>query len=308
MGDQKRGEEVVPWGYILSLFGAVLLIGILVGLIPWVTFAWNPEWAKAFPAAAGLWGDSFGFVNALLSSLAFAGVLVTLWMQRRELQLQREEMKLNRAELEATREEHQRMAAAQEASENRLFLAAYMNALESLRQFSQWRMTADPTRATNASFPVVEGLVIQARVSESLQVLVRDLEPEIHRIHPSLTPITAEGSWVWRLEQLLNVYISIGGVIESYQGSSDTPSSFEEAVNIARLQFNRLRELRRSCGPHWHADLDALLTLAPDPNNMVGDILSPRVEARNIRSQYFDHLKETNQRLLSFVMRMCREQ
>jgi hypothetical protein len=54
---------------------------------------------KAFPKNAGLWGDSFDFVNALLSALAFAGV-VTLWVQRRELQLQREELQLNRAEME----------------------------------------------------------------------------------------------------------------------------------------------------------------------------------------------------------------
>lgn len=53
-------------------------------------------------------------------------------------------MKLTRNEMKATRQEHHRMAESQEASENRLFLAAYMNALESLRQLSQWRMTADP--------------------------------------------------------------------------------------------------------------------------------------------------------------------
>ena len=65
-----------------------------------MTFFLRPDWAAAFPDKAGLWGDFFGFVNALLSALAFAGVLVTLWMQRRELQLQRLEMTRTRKELD----------------------------------------------------------------------------------------------------------------------------------------------------------------------------------------------------------------
>jgi len=40
----------------------------------------------------GAFGDQFGATNALFSGLAFAAVVLTLWMQRRELELQREEM------------------------------------------------------------------------------------------------------------------------------------------------------------------------------------------------------------------------
>ena len=46
----------------------------------------------------GLFGDSWGGVNALVSALAFAGVIVTLYLQNRDLNLQREEMKLQRQE------------------------------------------------------------------------------------------------------------------------------------------------------------------------------------------------------------------
>lgn len=48
----------------------------------------------------GLFGDSWGGVNALVSALAFAGVIVTLYLQNRDLNLQREEMKLQRKEFE----------------------------------------------------------------------------------------------------------------------------------------------------------------------------------------------------------------
>lgn len=47
----------------------------------------------------GLFGDSFGAVNALVSALAFAGVIVSLYFQRKDLKLQREELALTRQEM-----------------------------------------------------------------------------------------------------------------------------------------------------------------------------------------------------------------
>ena len=305
--EQFNENGSFSWSTISLIFLLVLVVGLLIGVVPWVTFLIRPEWAAAFPDKAGLWGDSFGFVNALLSALAFAGVLVTLWMQRRELQLQRLEMKLTRKELETTREEHRRMAKAQEESENRLFLAAYMNALDSLRQLSQWRMSADPATHKSATFPVVEGLVTQARVSQSLHILVRDLEPDIRSIHPTLSIVSEEGSWVWRLEQLLNINISIRSVLESHRGQSDDPSSFEEAVNIVRVQLERLQNMKNYCGSHRHQAIDAILSEAPDPKWMTGDMTADGVEAREVRKKYFHDLQKANEELLSFVMSMCHE-
>ena len=40
----------------------------------------------------GIFGDMFGAVNALFSGLAFAGLIITLKMQREELKLQRKEL------------------------------------------------------------------------------------------------------------------------------------------------------------------------------------------------------------------------
>lgn len=304
--DQKE-DDFFRWWKILLVFFGVLFVGLLIGIVPWVVFSLRPDWAKAFPDKAGLWGDSFGFVNALLSALAFAGVLVTLWMQRRELQLQRDEMKLTRQELKATREEHQRMAKSQEQSENRLFLAAYMNALESLRQLSQWRMTANPARDQPATFPVVEGLVVQARVSQSLQILVRDLEPEIRQIHPALDIVTEDGSWVWRLEQLLNVYISLRAMLESHRGRYDDPAAFEEAVSISQIQMKRLNDLKAALGTNRHHALDAIIVEAPDPKWIIGDTSAATVEAKEYRQKFFADLEKSNKELLSFIMSMCHE-
>ncbi|TBV26846.1 hypothetical protein DMZ43_07205 [Meridianimaribacter sp. CL38] len=48
--------------------------------------------------ARGLFGDKFGAINALFSALAFAGIIFTIFLQKRELKLQREEMKETRGE------------------------------------------------------------------------------------------------------------------------------------------------------------------------------------------------------------------
>lgn len=50
--------------------------------------------------ARGLFGDSWGGVNAIISAFAFAGVIVTLFLQNRDLNLQRKEMTRQREEFE----------------------------------------------------------------------------------------------------------------------------------------------------------------------------------------------------------------
>ena len=72
------------------------------------------------PEERGLFGDMFGSVNALFSGLALAGVVLTLFMQHRELGLQREELQLTRNQLKKTTD-------AQEASGESLARQAVAN-------------------------------------------------------------------------------------------------------------------------------------------------------------------------------------
>lgn len=46
----------------------------------------------------GLFGDKFGAINALFSALAFAGIIFTIFLQRKELKLQRQELQDTRVE------------------------------------------------------------------------------------------------------------------------------------------------------------------------------------------------------------------
>lgn len=53
----------------------------------------------------GQFGDMFGAVNALFSGLAFAGLIITLILQRKELALQRDELQMTREELKNQRKQ-----------------------------------------------------------------------------------------------------------------------------------------------------------------------------------------------------------
>jgi hypothetical protein len=57
-------------------------------------------------------GDSFGVVNAIVSGLALAALIATLWLQSRELALQRAELAMQRESLDQSRMELHRSAEA----------------------------------------------------------------------------------------------------------------------------------------------------------------------------------------------------
>ena len=76
----------------------VVIIWIGISSMFWWISCWNHELAAQI-------GDSFGSVNALFSALAFAGVIVAVFLQKKELQLQREELASTREELKGQKEQ-----------------------------------------------------------------------------------------------------------------------------------------------------------------------------------------------------------
>lgn len=85
----KRKENDID---ILIIGG--IAVAIIIGL--WFTTYFL---LKDLPAnQRGTLGDMFGTINALFSGLAFAGIILTILLQRRELKYQREELKETREE------------------------------------------------------------------------------------------------------------------------------------------------------------------------------------------------------------------
>ena len=86
-----------PRSQDILVFSATAVAWVVV---PYVSAALLPDWQ-----VRGQFGDLYGSTNALFSGLAFAGLLCTLWLQQRQLELQRSELKLQREELALQREE-----------------------------------------------------------------------------------------------------------------------------------------------------------------------------------------------------------
>lgn len=82
------------------------LILLSVGVVALFAFSW---WWLATtindPGEQGQFGDQFGAVNALFSGLAFAGLIFTIVLQKKELALQREELTQTREELKGQKEQ-----------------------------------------------------------------------------------------------------------------------------------------------------------------------------------------------------------
>ena len=87
---RSRPAPRVGW-FVLALLGVVAIQSVY-GVV--VFFQFGPEMASR-----GQFGDIFGGVNALFTGLAFAGLIYTILLQRRELELQRDELRLTREEL-----------------------------------------------------------------------------------------------------------------------------------------------------------------------------------------------------------------
>ncbi|HEX5055979.1 MAG TPA: putative phage abortive infection protein [Gammaproteobacteria bacterium] len=83
------------WLFPALLFGFVLG----VWLLSWYFLENRPD--------RGTFGDMFGSVNALFSGLAFAALIYTIFLQRRELKLQHHELQLAHAEMKAQVEQLQ---------------------------------------------------------------------------------------------------------------------------------------------------------------------------------------------------------
>ncbi len=83
----------------------------------------------------GLVGDSFGSINALFSGLAFALLIYTIYLQRKDLEISKEELRLTRDELHRTAEAQINSERALSEQVNQMQRAAKINALSSLLDY-----------------------------------------------------------------------------------------------------------------------------------------------------------------------------
>jgi hypothetical protein len=147
--DKVTGPEVkenpllrprLVWYFLVAFFLVIVLwIGFLFG-----TYVGFKDWEQS-----GVFGDTFGAVNALFSGLALGGVFVAILLQSQELQHQREEIRM-------TREVQKESSIAQQGQLNMLATAARVNALSTIVEYHFRMSEFFPIRGSGATLP--EGL------------------------------------------------------------------------------------------------------------------------------------------------------
>lgn len=98
----------------------IIIAGIL---ILWLIAAYTIPLVYKDMESSGQFGDMFGSLNTMFSGFAFAGIIATILLQRKELVLQRKELEYTREELKLTREEFKKQSGIYklQAFENTFF-------------------------------------------------------------------------------------------------------------------------------------------------------------------------------------------
>ena len=100
---------------LLALLGAVALLTLVIVLVSAGVAAVALVDRVEGPEVWARWseiGDSFGVLNGVLSGMALTALVITLWIQFRELSLQRAELRMQRDAIEHSSEELRRSADA----------------------------------------------------------------------------------------------------------------------------------------------------------------------------------------------------
>lgn len=142
--DHKRPFDTEDYLNLWTKFpswGVYPLIGLILVVIltPLIFIAINHifiKFGKEDLELIGALGDSYGGLNALFSALAFAGLIYTVLLQRKELSLQRLEVSETRKELKKGAEAQEKTATYQEKLTNleaySILLRTYTDSIKSI--------------------------------------------------------------------------------------------------------------------------------------------------------------------------------
>jgi hypothetical protein len=169
-----NNDRLTRW--FVGAIAAVIVLQVLYGVL---VFLLGPDME-----ARGQFGDIFGGINAFFTGLAFAGLIYTILLQRRELELQREELRLTRGELHTSAKAQQEQVSELQESAKLSALTALLNVysteLEPLRDITRDSMrdlASLKARLKSEELPDYQRQEIQADI-DGLQKRIADQEAE----------------------------------------------------------------------------------------------------------------------------------
>lgn len=125
---QNSDKDITFYPFII---GCLIICGIWLGNI-WLNIY---LFENAHNNYAAWFGDSFGGINTLFSGLAFAGIIYTILLQKKELRLQREELKETRKELKRSADAQEKAEAAFKKQTELMNKSALLEGLSQAVQF-----------------------------------------------------------------------------------------------------------------------------------------------------------------------------
>ena len=132
------------WWLYGSILGSVPVVFIIyVGVLLYLTWPIS----ELSINKSGVFGDSFGALTALFSGLAFAGMIVTILLQNRELELQRDEIR-------QSHEEYRRSAAAQERTARLAAISSLLDEYKSRLKINEEAMTRITDHSTDPALAI----------------------------------------------------------------------------------------------------------------------------------------------------------
>jgi len=164
--DAPQSLQLADWWPVL-LVVALFFLSFVSARMAWWPFS-GMTWSQRSE-----FGESFGVLSALFNGLAFAGLIITVFIQARELRLQRHQLTLQRVELQAQRGEAKRLADAQEEQTILNSISAFIAA----ETYSNRNSSASPSQTMVQAYRFLEGHLqrdmerIQARVTSETAAL-----------------------------------------------------------------------------------------------------------------------------------------
>jgi len=125
---KKDNKENIDNGFIwIAIIITVLVIGLWL-----LSYYFLKDLSQT---ERGTFGDMFGGINSLFSGLAFAGIILTILLQRKELSLQRQELVHTREELSRTADAQEKSEIALNRQAENLKISAKLSALSTLLSY-----------------------------------------------------------------------------------------------------------------------------------------------------------------------------
>lgn len=93
----EKNDSDKYFGYFIKTSIVIIIVSIIY---PFIVNYFLNDWTKS-----GTFGDTFGALNAIFSGIAISGLIITILIQKKELENQRNELSLQRTEMIETREE-----------------------------------------------------------------------------------------------------------------------------------------------------------------------------------------------------------